>query len=422
MPRKTYAALRENEDVDRWYRNTARGSRATADVYLRRLGNFCKKFKTTPSELTSMEQDEIYNLLLDLVTSMENTHSGGYIHSIIKAIKSWLSFNQIEIKRSIKISGTQDTPTLKDERVPTKPELKKIFLSGDKKTRITCALVAHSGLRTQALGNYRGNDGLRINDFPEIHIKGENVSFEHIPTLVIIRRELSKAGHQYFTFLSEEGCEYLKDYLELRIRAGEKLSNQSAIITPKRRMKPFIRTTNIGDVIRNAIRKAGFDWRPYVLRHYFDTQLMLAESKGLVIRDYRTFWMGHKGDIENTYTTNKQKLPPNVIEDMRESYRKSQDFLQTKELVETNEEKIKETFRKQLLLVAGFSDDEIESLDLLVDDNTFKETVRKKLQGAMLNNGSSQKLIGVDEVEQHLQNGWDYIATLPNEKIVVKLP
>jgi len=422
MPRKTYAALRENEAVDRWYRNTARGSRATADVYLRRLGNFCKKFKITPSELTSMEQDEIYNLLLDLVTSMENTHSGGYIHSIIKAIKSWLSFNQIEIKRSIKINGTQDTPTLKDERVPTKPELKKIFLSGDKKTRITCALVAQSGLRTQSLGNYRGDDGLRINDFPEILIKGKNVSFENIPTLVIVRRELSKAGHQYFTFLSEEGCEYLKDYLEFRIRAGEKISNQSAIITPKRRMKPFIRTTNVGDVIRNAIRKAGFDWRPYVLRHYFDTQLMLAESKGLVIRDYRTFWMGHKGDIENTYTTNKQKLPPNVIEDMREAYRRSQDFLQTKELVETSEEKIKETFRKQLLLVAGFSDDEIDSLDLLVDDNTFKETVRRKLQGAMLNNGSNQKIINVNEVEQHLQSGWDYIATLPNEKIVVKLP
>jgi len=55
----------------------------------------------------------------------------------------------------------------------------------------------------------------------------------------------------------------------------------------------------------------------YVLRSYFDTQLMLAESKGLVLRDYRTFWMGHKGDIENRYTTNKQRLPEEVIEDMR---------------------------------------------------------------------------------------------------------
>ena len=28
---------------------------------------------------------------------------------------------------------------------------------------------------------------------------------------------------------------------------------------------------------------------PYVLRAYFDTQLMLAESKGLVLEDYRSF-------------------------------------------------------------------------------------------------------------------------------------
>ena len=95
----------------------------------------------------------------------------------------------------------------------------------------------------------------------------------------MVRKELSKAGHQYLTFLGEEGCEYLKDYLELRLRQEETLTKNSAIVTPKRRMKQFIRATNIGDIIRNAIRKAGFSWRPYVLRSYFDTMLMLAESK-----------------------------------------------------------------------------------------------------------------------------------------------
>jgi len=94
----------------------------------------------------------------------------------------------------------------------------------------------------------------------------------------------------------------------------------------KARMKTFVRATSIGDAIRQAIRRVGFNWRPYVLRAYFDTQLMLAESKGLVIRDYRQFWMGHKGDIENRYTTNKCRLPEDVIEDMREAYRRSQEL------------------------------------------------------------------------------------------------
>jgi len=129
-------------------------------------------------------------------------------------------------------------------------------------------------------------------------------------------------------------------------------------------MKPFIRAVNVEDVIRAAIRKAGFKWRPYVLRSYFDTQLMLAESKGLVLRDYRQFWMGHKGDIENRYTTNKCRLPESVIEDMREAYKRSQEYLQTTRTEESGEEKLRQAFRKQLLLVAGFTQDEVEKMDI----------------------------------------------------------
>ena len=98
------------------------------------------------------------------------------------------------------------------------------------------------------------------------------------------------------------------------MREGEKLHPDSPIITPKVPRKPFIRTVNIGDATRGAIRKAGFSWRPYVLRAFFDTQMMLAESKGYVMRDYRQFWMGHKGDIEHRYTLNKGMLPLSVVE------------------------------------------------------------------------------------------------------------
>jgi len=375
--RRKYSTLLEDEDTRRWYENMARGSHVTADVYLRRLGNFCQQNDTTPSNLLSRSEEELHNLLLDTVSAMEENYAGSYIQSVVKAIKSWLTHNGVEIKRQIKIRGAEDTPSLRDERVPTQDELKKIFLSGDKKTRTASVLVAHTGVRIKTIGNYRGDDGLRVRDLPEMRVEGKTVEFEAVPTLVVVRRELSKAGHQYLTFLGEEGCDYLKDYLETRMREGEKLTKDSAIVTPKQRMKPFIRATNVGDVIRSAIRKAGFKWRPYVLRSYFDTQLMLAESKGLVLRDYRGFWMGHKGDIENRYTTNKGRLPESVIEDMREAYKRSQKFIQTTG-GETSEN-VKETFRKQLLLVAGFSPEEVEALDPSMDDEAFQEMVRSCL-------------------------------------------
>jgi site-specific recombinase XerD len=240
--------------------------------------------------------------------------------------------------------------------------------------------------------------------------------------MVIVRRELSKAGHQYFTFLSEEACNYLKDYLEMRIREGEELGPDSAIITPKQHIKPFIRTSNIGDAIRGSVRKAGFPWRPYVLRSYFDTQLMLAESKGLVLRDYRQFWMGHKGDIENRYTTNKHKLPESVVEDMRAAYGRSQEFLQTKANEENSEEKLRGSFRRQLLLVAGFGQDEIEDMDVTsISDEDLQSVVRKRLLGAQAPNGASQKVVSVGEANDYLAKGWEYVAKLSNNKVVIKM-
>lgn len=423
MPRAKYAYLLEDPDVKRWYENTARGSMISADVCLRRLGSFCESNGTTPSKFAFLPERELHNVLMDYVSSAEKRgYAGNYINSTLKALKSWLAHNNKELKAKIKIKGIDETPTLKDERIPTFDELKRTFLSGDSKARTACVLVAHSGLRLQTLGDYQGREGLRVRDLPELKIENKTVAFSVVPAIVFVRKELSKAGHQYFTFLSEEGCGYLKDYLEERLREGEHLIPASPIITPKQKMKPFIRTTNIGDVIRGAMRQAGLPWRPYVLRSYFDTQLMLAESKGLVIRDYRQFWMGHKGDIENRYTTNNGKLPETVIEDMREAYERSQEFLQTTRTAETSQEKLAQAFRKQLLLVAGFKQDEIEKMDLAsLDDEKFQETVRKKLLGTPTDDCKKQKAVDITEVESYLSQGWEYVANLPNKKVIIRL-
>jgi hypothetical protein len=56
---------------------------------------------------------------------------------------------------------------------------------------------------------------------------------------------------------------------------------------------------------------------------------MMAKSDGLIPRGYRSFWMGHKGDIEHTCTVNKG-LTGGVIEKMREAYaRSSEKYLNT---------------------------------------------------------------------------------------------
>ncbi len=154
--------LARDRDVGRWYENTAKGARITADVCLRRLGSFCESNKTTPTKLASLPEQDLHNILMDYVSSAEKKgYAGNYISSTMKALKSWLAHNNKELKIKIKIKGIDETPTLKDERVPTLQELNRIFLSGDSKARTACAIVAHSGIRLQTLGNYQGDDGLK---------------------------------------------------------------------------------------------------------------------------------------------------------------------------------------------------------------------------------------------------------------------
>jgi hypothetical protein len=418
--RAKYVQLLEDHDVKRWYNNVARGSLITADVYLRRLGSFCVENKLSPTDLATMTSAKLDDLLMDYVSAKEKQYAGSYIESTVKAVKSWLAHSGIELKRKVKIRGANESPSLKDERVPIKDELHHVLLSANRQARVASILVAHAGLRLESIGDYKGQDGLTIHDLPELKIGHDEVTFETIPSMVIVRQSLSKARHQYFTFLTEEACGYLKDYLEERSRSGEKLDADSAIVRPKVAQKHFIRSTNIGDMMRSAIRAAGYPWRPYVLRSYFDTQLMLAESKGLVVRDYRMFWMGHKGDIENRYTTNKHRLSDSVIEDMREAYKRSQQFLQTTK--EVGEDKIKEAFKKQLLAVAGFTDEEIVKQDLNhVTDEEFRNLIKRKLLG-VTSNGSRQMVVAVSEMERFLAEGWEFVASIANDRAILKSP
>lgn len=65
----------------------------------------------------------------------------------------------------------------------------------------------------------------------------------------------------------------------------------------------------------------------------------------------------------------------------------------------------------------------MEKLDLSkTSDEEFQKMVREKLLGLMANNGSRQKAIRTAEVENYLRQGWEYVASLPDDRAVLKLP
>jgi integrase len=437
-----YDKFMEDPDVERWYANLARGSISTAKVYFRRLGLFCNQNNLSPKQLVMLGQQnrkQLEDLVQDHTTKMEmENKSPGYIEGILKSVRSWLLHNEIELKRRIKISNRGATPTLEDERVPNKEELKTLLMYSDERTSAIICLIAQSGLRLEVLGNATGDDALTIRDLPELKVH-ENVEFVRIPTTVVVRPSLSKVSHRYLTFLPKEGCDYLKAYLEKRLSDGEKLTPKTPVIANKigyrngKTITAQIMTTkNISRLIREAMRPR-FEWRPYVLRSYFATQMLLAESHGKVSHPYRVFFMGHKGDIEARYSTNKGILPEEVVEDMRRAFTDSTEYLEsTIRSQKDNKEMLLEMWRQQAkmygidpLKVKIEKERELGS-ELSIDEE--QEILMHEIQLRMMpqiNNADKpyqSKIVKEDGLVSHIEEGWEIIRELSDGKFLIKRP
>ena len=422
-----YKHLLEDQDVRRWYENLEAKSVITATVYLRTLGLYCDLLKTTPKAILKEAPSKRFrDGFTDFIRRMERDgKAGSYIERFKKVVISWASYNNLDVKLKVNIKGSSDTPTIANERVPSKDELSRILRMASPRGRVSIAMIAFSGLRPESLGDYLGTDGIRLGDFTEAKISEKEIEFEKIPTILLVRSALSKARHPYFTFVGSESITYIQECIQERVKSGEKLTPQSPLLAfdPRGvRKNSFLRTTLVTRDIKEAIVKAGFSWRPYVLRAYCDTGMIIAESKGLVSHPYLQFMMGHKGDIEARYSTNKGRLPPTMIEEMREVYKKCEPLLSTKAESAT-EEQIKKTFNEQFLVMSGYSKEEIENMNLdELSNEELQNIVRQKLLGVMTNNGSRQKVIPLGEVKSYIGQGYEYVASLPDAEAIVKMP
>ena len=452
MKTAAWAKLLKDETVKRWYENLERGSPLTAKERLRVLNRYLQHHNLTPQKLVvkaKKSRESVEDQLHDFVTKLDREgKSPGYILNYIKAVRTWLDYNGIKLIRRIKIRDSQSTPTIENEQVPTKEELRNLLTYASERARVSISLMAFAGLRPQVLGDYQGLNGLKLKNLPEIEISGGNVKFKKTPTQIIVPLQLSKANNKYITFLNEEGIGYLKAYLDKRLARGEKLTPDSPIIatspgfekmgkSAKNYGSRFIETQNITREIREAMRPK-FNWRPYVLRAYFDTQLLLAESNGKISHPYRQFFMGHKGDIEARYTTNKGRLTPDMIEDMRRAYLTSDIYLTTQQ-ISTDDTKMKELLLQQWRQQAEMYgidplkikiQKENELGDINPDDEikVLQEEIVKitapflQPVGTTYRNGSGREheIIKEKELVKYLNRGWELVKELNGEKFLMR--
>ena len=419
MSEATWAdRLLGDEDVRRWFEN--HGSQATADNYLRNLGRFLAWCDLSPADYVALDPKERADRLHDYVQKrLAEGRAPSYVGVTKKAVVSWLRHHGEDLGRPIKVKGTSRRPSLRDAHIPSQEELRRVLNVADARARTATSLIAFSGLRPQALGSYEGEEGLRLRHFPEARVDGVRVEFDAVPTRVEIPPELSKADHAYFTFLGREGCEYLTAYLRERAEAGEGLGPDTPIIRPRRVAKPFMRTINVGDLLRRPMRKAGLSEPPYIWRSYFASRAMLAESAGL-LKEWREFFMGHTGGIAEVYSLHKQ-LPPDTVEAMRDAYGEALEYLET--TPQAARQDPTERLLRVILRAAGYEEEALAEMDLRAMSDEEIVTLLEGGPGARVatnGDGPRQRIVGLDALPVALEEGWTYRDSLADGRVVVQ--
>ncbi len=227
-----YKGLLNDEEVKRWFDNLAANSYITATVYLRALGLYCELNGTDREGILKMaETKELRDSFSDFVRRLEREgKAGSYIARFKRVLHSWLSYNGLNVRLKVNIRGEHGSPRIAGERVPSREELDRILRMATPRARVSISLMAFSGLRPETIGNYTGTDGLRLGDFTEAEIHADGVEFKKVPSMLLVRRALSKARHQYFTFVPQQAVTYIKEYLDERIKGGEIIGRDSPLL------------------------------------------------------------------------------------------------------------------------------------------------------------------------------------------------
>jgi len=337
---------------------------------------------------------------------------GGTVANYVSAIKSRMQYDSIPFTRNIKIPNRTHHPTVENEVIPTKDQILSFIMNGKHATQVIIALIAFTGFRFKVIAD------LRIKDFPEMRITEDNkIIFEKMPTRIKVRKELSKNGKAYQTFLIETGCMIIKNSLELRMTKGEKLDNDSLLVpTECKNTTVRQRAKAISRRLTTVFEKVEYGSRPYSLKNFFATALL---NSGLE-QNLQTFYMGHTGPVQNVYSVQRQQ-PTEQIEKMRTVF---------KEKIQPNlipqegnaDATVKREFKKFAKEAFGIDVSDNASTDETIAEiaEIYKAGKDDVSRREISTNPFKQKSISENEIDQYLEDDWEIAHVLPSGRIIVK--
>ncbi len=440
--RLDHAELAENPSVKPFLEKVTLKSKGSGEVALRRLGLFLWETHLTPESLVSMANDrpdDLRDLLIAYASAAQKQgYLGTYIRRIFVTVHGFLRFRRSAFgdrKDDFPAVTAIDGESLKDERTPTQDELRELLAAASLRGRVFDLAMAHAGLRPATAV------ALTLGDLPELVLDGTGGRFERVPFQIVVPAKHSKTRKSYLTFGSTEMAEAVVLYLRERIGKGEKLSDESPLLASSGQgrgssdrvgkfLKPageFLTTKALTFDLRSDIRKVrpgGETFRPYTLRAYCSTQLLIAESRGLIVRDARELFLGHDTGIAGRYNVGK-KLGREVVEELRAMYARAEEFLST---TTRSNVRASQAIMRGALEALGISRETIDQAGELTEA-TFAKLTADALKGMRGTEaasvptptpGARQRPVPNADVGAWLEAGWEAVVPLGSDQTIVR--
>ena len=235
------------------------------------------------------------------------------INNYVKGVKALFRNNGLKLDLPFKMSKRVQYK----DRAPTPEELQKVIDIADIREKVIVSILALTGMRIGSLVKLQYRHVMK------------DLEKSVTPIHLHLEANIVKGEYgDYDTFLSNEGIEFLKTYLEIRRKGTRKLSPE--IITPE---TPLIRNkrnhmikpiseSQVHRVVNELYKQTGmirkttkkrYEVRPHSLRKYFKTQMT---KLGTINSDYIEYMMGHVTDTYND-------IESVGIEHLRDLYRNS---------------------------------------------------------------------------------------------------
>ncbi|MCI4316972.1 MAG: hypothetical protein L3J96_00400, partial [Thermoplasmata archaeon] len=425
--------LLQNPDVRSWYNDHAKVG--TAITQLDQLELFLRRANLELGELVALAKKPPAKRLKEIVTSyVRGEQSAGrkarYILNVWWGVRSFLASQGVAPQWNPKVERAEADEDDAARTVPSHEQLRQVanaVKSG--RDRAVVYLLASSGIRIGVLATQHAPaDGLRLKHLPELKLV-EDPTFEKVPFAIRVPAHLSKGKNAYYTFGSHETADSILAYLKERRQRGETLTPESPLVLPDtrgrlsdRRAKDgacFMVRKALAERVKRAMTRVGpptAGWHAHTLRAWFSTQMESCESKGLVSRTRREFFMGHSLGVDGQYNV-ERPLAPEKIDELRASYARCEPFLSTAPPSTTNDGATR--VLRALLIARGHPKEDAAKLDIGQMTDEELGVLFKKLAAAAKR---TERAFAVGEVQRMLDSGWEFVSQLGTDMAVLRGP